>query len=579
MAACKILSHSGAGLYAIELLYDTTQHDDRVQELSDFITDIENINKLDDLNQIAQNLWDGLQNGKVVLDGEIDQLNILVPETAAYVNQIKKINQITAEGLKAGAKYKTAQKEFLSLDSTMKEKTQEYNELLRVGTVQNPLIEVWCVDLADGVDGRNIYVADQLVPLWCMNYDTGLYVLPPLNLSHLEEPDLTKFNSLVSTINGGGYNVMRNFTKDVAPASTFYNVAMEVGFARWQPQMMKGVFFGSSLPDCRGIVPSVIFPVSNSRFGQPLLSGTFKLVTNFYMSPGEFRSGDEIVCSVTFPENDPKSKDFNTPEVHLMGFLHDPRTNETGDQSLGYHSLLLQIGGVLTGLPVPGTEPAYSDFTYPDLRKVISKSGRGESGDLSTTGVVGTSTVVVEGYDLSGVSCAGVTYEDGNPGLGIPNMAEWFAKKSTQELTYTYKLLPDTSLVYNDSINFGEVTWTVGYKTPRGEWLTYTLVWGGVFDDNPDSELNVLVPVLPRHETYLLATQRKSASSFGKRVGHSSSSWISSVVVDPGCIVSTNTGPGSAYFTITHPNNKGQAVIFPNCVLYRDRQDTPENLY
>lgn len=582
MAACKILSHSGDGLYAIELLYDTTQHDDRVQELTDFITDIDNINKLTDLDTAAQALFDGLQEGKVILNNEINILSGLEAGSKAFEDQKEKVIKITKEGLEADVEYNKVQKEYLLFNNIIVEKTYERDELLRLGTVENPLLEVWCVDLADGLDGRNIYVAGQLVSLWCMNYDTELYVLPPLNRSHLVDQLLLDFTSLTLEANGGIYNDMRNFTKDVAPASTFYDVAMEVGFARWKPQFMTGTFTGSALPDCRGRKPQVIFPVSNSRFGQELLSGTFDLINNFYTTPEVFKEGDKIVCAVVFPENDPKESKFTEPEVHLIGFFDHPRVSDSSDL-LGYHfqSTFLS-GGFITDHT--GFTTAYSDCVVPSsIRKQVSNTGVGNLGDLSTTGRVGAREIVLEGYSISGVSPFGVTFEN-DIAESPSNMGNWFSTKTEQTLIYNYVLIPDTSVVVLGSIVYGGVTWTIGVETPRGEWLTYTYTWGGATDSTPDAPLTGLVSSPIKTENFIRGTQRKSSTSFGINKGSASHGRVEwSIVVNNNstCSISNSAvGDGILQWELGHPFNTGEATIVPQVRWYKDRDPSePGNLY
>lgn len=312
--ACKIISHQGGGLYVIEVLYDDTPRTDRMAEIDKLLIDPKFTAELAFLQndwEIERGIWQAwiaLANDKI-----FDVNNAYISGNAEAIKSTEKaLRDVVTEGLKARDRMIRSR---VGYERALAQKTAldvERLALFRASSGTNPLPEVWCIDLADGQNGRAIYANNSLVPLVCLNYDTNKYLLPPLNLIPTFQGG-TGLKYEIAPL--GVYNRMDKYRPHDAAGFKFWNCAMEPGFAKWQPILMQGVIVktnstcsgGSSIE--RKVKVRFNFG-EKSRFGLDLPFGTFDLDVVYFNGAKAFVDGDLVVCNVIITEEKQKQKVF-----------------------------------------------------------------------------------------------------------------------------------------------------------------------------------------------------------------------------------------------------------------------------
>ena len=357
--AGTIKSHKGDGLYSVEIFYNRDAIEAREEWLVKWLGS-ENTNKLEALRIEGVIIENNVNAGKIILNDYIDILSGLTPNTPEYDTQFKLVTKHTKDGLERAKDLAVAFEKWQSLDKTYKAYTLELSKIQNEPILADELRDIWCIDKADGVDGREIYAVDSVVEIWCLNYNPEYMLLPPLNIT-LNNPPLS-----------GVFNVMRNTLKSVKPESKYVNVALESGFARWKPQLLQGIFNTSGGASCA--VETITFPVSKSRLGHPLLSGTYEINGIEYFANLPFANGDKVVCQVTF--DDPKTI---VPTITLIGFMSNPKGEVGSPSLLGQHAA--QSGSFTFG---PGGYEAGEEISegvfMPDLSLKVISSGGATSG-------------------------------------------------------------------------------------------------------------------------------------------------------------------------------------------------------
>lgn len=388
--ACRIISHLGGGLYAVELIYDTTLRDERIKVLSDWLTDVNNINKQDSLDAEVLKAVALLAAENEGLNTSITLMNSFQYGTEDHTKEKINVEKHTVNALLLSSHVLALQNTANRFYDEFNKRKTEQIELSRLGTVTNPLKEVWCLDLADGIDGRAIYIADEIVDLYCLNYDPDQLLLPNKN------------NTALVGGEGGRYNAMRNFPRDIRSASTFYNVALECGYARWQPLLMSGTLKTPINADCRtGDNFTVYFPPKKTRYGDKvLLQGEYKFSINKYWKPYSFDAGDEVVCIVKYLTPNSESDDFEIPTIELLGFLNNPKIQDYAVTAVGQHGMAWD--SVNYGISNPGEIFGSGDFVIPVHEARMEKIPPNTKAAGDGTGVPGVFKFTIPGYDLSG---------------------------------------------------------------------------------------------------------------------------------------------------------------------------------
>jgi len=345
--ACKIISHQGGGIYVVEVLYDDTPRTDRMAEIDKLLIDPKFQAELAQLladYQAARQIWlDWITttNNYIV---DVNNAHIAGDQAAIKAAE-KALREVVTEGLKA----RDAQIRSRGIyNRALAEKTALETErlaLFRASSGVNPLPEVWCMDLADGQAGRAIYQDGSFAPLVCLNYDTNKYLLPPKNN--------------VPELHGGGggpyeikplgvFNRMDKYRPHDAGAFKFWNVALEPGFAKWKPILMRGIVVGTDIKSCAGVTRfhnlRVRVPFGEKgRFGHELAFGEFSLSPIYFSGGGAFNAGDEVVCAVTVTPTEEmqdvllgtvnnnqyyekKLVKVNKLSGYVIGFVDNPKT-------------------------------------------------------------------------------------------------------------------------------------------------------------------------------------------------------------------------------------------------------------
>jgi len=340
--ACKIISHSGGGLYVVEVQYDDTARTERMAEIDQqlldpiFIAELARLKTAWDDAVALRNAWVNFLNGKI-----LNYQNAIISEIQADIDATAKLlREATTEGLKSRNAMILANLSYHQLKAKNKALAAERLALFRAGNPSLPLLQVWCIDLADGLNGRAIYANGSYAPLLCLNYnaDGEHYLLPPKNPG-------------AATVTPQGiYNLLNKYRPHDAAGFTFWNGAMEPGFAKWQPILLKGILVGSNDPNptCssspqHGLNYRVAFPGNKSRLGYETAYGEFTLSFGGSVLANMFYDGDEVVVLVTditesssvqaIPRgyvNDVSKNiktTIKTPVIYgtIIGWAHNPR--------------------------------------------------------------------------------------------------------------------------------------------------------------------------------------------------------------------------------------------------------------
>lgn len=316
MIACKVLSHLGDGLYSVEVYHSNEAITTRIDAIA---------SKLEDLAPVIAKQLAMVQQVWLDVEWYINNNNLLIiemnatePDSNEKQALINSIRENTIFGLKARRLYDYENKTYQILMAEEASLNVE-NTMLLGKVVNNAIMDVWCVDLADGIGGRAVYAVNEESALWCLNYDAGTeeeakYLLPPKNLD-------------VSWMNSGNFNIPYAFPEPASYCMSFWNVAMESGFGVWEPILVMGVVnLEARIKDTRdctdtndGHVPEtkripVTIPSIDLRFG------------------GVSLSIKEVICDVTYFDD---YKSFvNDDEVAVRVIIDE--TGITGGIILGY---------------------------------------------------------------------------------------------------------------------------------------------------------------------------------------------------------------------------------------------------
>lgn len=231
---CEIISHQGAGLYSIKVVYDDKDHVARIKEIDEFLISPAVTDKETELLDKLSLDLETMTALRIEQNEEIDTLNSLANLTKEHEKQLKKVIEITDLANLAEMTWMFSSKDlnafYLAIASLDTEKT----ELLRLGTSDYNVEEAWCMDLSDGqhtssiIGNRFLYTAGTLIYPYCLAYNPEKKWIAPGMKSLLIQYKTQ-------------YNVMANYRKSKASAATFWNVAMEPGFAKWEPDLLAGV--------------------------------------------------------------------------------------------------------------------------------------------------------------------------------------------------------------------------------------------------------------------------------------------------------------------------------------------------
>lgn len=395
--ACKIVSHQGGGLYVVEVQYDDTPRTDRMAEIDAKLLDPEFLAELNELRtqwetaRDERNAWIESMNLRInavndaYLFGDPDQIS----EAEAALREVVEV------GLTSRNDMVLARADYDRVLAKQTALQVERTALFRAGNPPLPLVEAWCIDLADGVGGRALYANGSYAPLVCLNYDTTVYLLPPLNPVPVINGGANKPYAIADL---GVYNIMDRYNTHDAAGFTFWNTALEPGFATWTPILMKGVVVSPVLGSCSGTTRfpfiKVRFPVGNlDRFGYELPFGEFTLTPIYFSGGSAFEDGDEVVCHVTVavekvkqnvsigllngqPYNAKKMVDVFKISGNVIGFTSNPRVSlprtNNDCEDIENQSVLFVTGDLPSGVNITNVE---------ETPKITVSSGQGDYGN------------------------------------------------------------------------------------------------------------------------------------------------------------------------------------------------------
>lgn len=305
-ANCEILAHQGAGLYSVKVVYDDKNYTDRIGELTEQINDPKRVLLETELIDLVTAYATLLLENKTAQSDVIEILKVTPRGTQEYSEQSKILNDVTKEVLEVNKKWLEAKLNLEEYYTYLNALEVEKAELIRVGSSDFNLEEVWCLDLSDGqhkIRGgtRFLYTPGTIVNLYCLAYDPSVkFIAPGMN------PSILALDVR--------YNVMANFRKSTASAATFWNVAMEPGFAKWEPYLLAGVLTkrlkGAEHPldlprDCGDPIEAkepgnvywqVRFDAVHTRESENIIypkTGVF--VVNYFAGNEAFSVGDHVV--------------------------------------------------------------------------------------------------------------------------------------------------------------------------------------------------------------------------------------------------------------------------------------------
>jgi len=330
MAMCKVLSHIGAGLYSVEVYMDDGSIQKRIDKL---------VGEIARLDLSLSSFSVSLVNAKALVDSYISELNALISDLnnqlslgndASAIRQ--EITKTTAEGLRARNAYIANKALYNQLQADKAARLSEKNNLSNRQTLTAAVLEVWCVDLADGIDGRAIYSVNDETEIWCLNYDAGdygsaKYLLPPKNTN-------------IPVIPNAHINVPRNYPILTAACMTFVNSALEPGFAKWSPIFLSGVVTGlrgDSDKDCDDVSDSkdasqdtLLIKLSSivTRHGGIKLGGaTTSFPVDYFDGKRAFNNDDKVVVAVQSVSEQGYINGI------IVGFYSNPQVYESSDST------------------------------------------------------------------------------------------------------------------------------------------------------------------------------------------------------------------------------------------------------
>jgi len=348
MSMCKVLSHKGGGLYSVEVFMDDSGIAEKIT-----IIDAEIIRLSAQIAEYALNVqaayddWNWYINR---LDTLIPLLNSYPTNSSQWQSVYKDISETTSNGLNARNIYIRTKSLYNQLVSSKASLDIEKAKLAAIPALQNNILDVWCVDLADGQESRGIYAANEESELWCLNYDAGSttsakYLLPPKN-------------EVISLTPAAHFNVPKAYPSIDDACMTFWNTAMEPGFAKWRPIIRSGVISliddDNEDRDCNDLVDSKdedkkTIPVkiagSNSRFGYPMAAGAINMSVDYFDGYKAFEDGDKVVVS-------PIITNGVIAGGRILGFVSNPKVYNPDEEGIcpDVSTLRLLFSDTLTDL-------------------------------------------------------------------------------------------------------------------------------------------------------------------------------------------------------------------------------------
>lgn len=468
MAMCKIISHLGEGEYSVEVLYDLDAVQTRIDELTQLILDINTM-------IIAEYFL--VQEGEAILNSfivasnsQINYINSLPINSQAWHSAIADLQKNTNEGLEARNIYLYVKARYQELLTEKSALAVEKNKLNR-RNLSNPIMNVWCVDLADGLGSHGIYAADEEVELWCFSYDAGndqygQYVLPPRNLV------------IDTQMPYGHYSSSETRTDLTSACMTFWNVAIEPGFTKWQPIILKGKYNldvtnkNVGLCNVKGTktyTVTVTIPDGKSRLGYEMVIGKAGVNVLYYDGIASFDDQDEVVVLVS---PDDISDTGTLLGGNMVGFVSHPKmplANPSGEPAeTPFKWQLLGNEEDLGTSTISDDMP--EDMIIPPL--IVESDGGGRFGDTTgetPTGKFGVETTIAKGFDISGVRVNAVLVSISSEQIDL----NWYSKRSDMVRRTTYgphSESPDLAVV--TKVEFDSYTEEYGVQMVNGYWLT-----------------------------------------------------------------------------------------------------------
>lgn len=238
----RIASHLGKSRYSVEVLYDA---DESIQETLDYLDGkiIVLNTAYFDMEVVIAGTYSAYLSKLNKVDDLINLLNSHEVGSNGWGSTIKLINKATGDALIAKDIYV---KDLYLQAEIYAEKTAKAIERTTLGNkiakYVNPIMSLWCAVVSDGTNGTHLYQTGDMVELWVVAYNAGdnqeaIYVIPPITVT----ANITIPNAKLAL--PAGYSSLD------AACMSFWNVAMEGGFARWTPRITVGVtiFKDSSL--------------------------------------------------------------------------------------------------------------------------------------------------------------------------------------------------------------------------------------------------------------------------------------------------------------------------------------------
>lgn len=342
-SACKIISHNGGASYNIEIQYDDSPRLDRMQEVYNRMNDTSFLTTISNLYDAWQSAITDRNYIISLVDSQINYLNQLKSTGGTSPDLIAQEQARLTQYVKIGLEYRNrailsgfTYHQAVSIKASYE---TEYAELARIGGVSNRLDTVWCLNLADGNNGRAVYSAGEFVPLYCLAYDPDKLYLPAKTSAGIQNLPLE-----------GKYNLMDRYIPHDAAGFTFWNAALEPGFAKWKPILLKGSLRrNSKYPNCVDGEPKseVYLNGDLSRFGYGTIYGLYKFPFASYLTEKDFQDGDEVVVYISSVSSEVNlvnsvvgyvqqqafekrlPVESNTPTGIIVGWANGPRTPDT----------------------------------------------------------------------------------------------------------------------------------------------------------------------------------------------------------------------------------------------------------
>lgn len=285
MGKGTIQSHIGEGKYSVKLLLHRERVDQRIQELTDAINQV-------DLVELAA-AETALTDAQAALDQAIADQDaaIATRDLEKMAAAAKTVAEKAAERDKAKVERDRIK---LRLASLKKEKTY-----LEANTPVDPVVEAWCADLTEDLTGE---VATVEIP----GERNGV-------------PALIRPGDTSAHPDGAAYDGTRDgqLQPSIAgtPAAVFYNWALLPGWQRWKPTYRIGTIVSLSGDTC-----ALTLDAANSSAQSLTVNQVESLInvpiTYMTCNGGAFQIGDRVVVEF-------ENQSWDNPRV--IGFESNPR--------------------------------------------------------------------------------------------------------------------------------------------------------------------------------------------------------------------------------------------------------------